>query len=87
MVKSGIVGVVGVGIDLNVAAHSLNYVCGLYIRFVVCGVNLDAGTLLALLISNLAAVSVQLVNRQNRARFKIARVLQFNGPLVTIDKL
>ena len=87
MVKTCIVSVVSVGIDFNVATHSFNYVCGFYVRFVVCGVNFDAGTLLALLIGDLAAVSVQLVNRQDRARFKVAGVLQFNGPLVTIDKL
>ena len=75
VVKSGVVGVVGVRVNLNVAANAFNDFGGLNVGLGVCRVNLDAWALLALLVGHLAAIPVQLVDCQDRARFEIAGVL------------
>ena len=52
------------------------------VAFVVDGVNLDAWALLALLVLDLAAIRVDLVDRQAWAGFQVAAVLNLNRPLI-----
>ena len=60
--KRGVVSGVGVAIDFNVTGNAFNHLGDLQIAFVVDGVNLDPGALLALLILDLAAICVDLVD-------------------------
>ena len=69
------------------ARDSFDHLGDFQVAFVVDGVNLDAGALLALLVGDLANVGVNLVNRQARARFQVAAVLNLDGPLIATGKL
>ena len=66
--------------------NAFDHLGNLQITFVVDGVNLDARALLALLILDLAAICVDLVDRQARAGFKVAAVLNLDRPLIARGK-
>ena len=84
--KRGVVSGVSVAVDFNVTGNAFDHLGDLQIAFVVDGVNLDAWALLALLILDLAAICVDLVDRQARAGFKVAAVLNLNWPLIARGK-
>jgi hypothetical protein len=48
--------------------------------------NLGPGTLLALLVGDLPAISIELIDRQARSGFQVPAVLDLNRPLVAADK-
>ena len=85
--KRGVVGGIGVGIDFNVAGDALDHFGNFQVAFIVDGVNLDAGALLALLVGDLAHIGVDLVDGQTGARFQVAAVLNLHWPLVATGKL
>ena len=68
------------------ARDSFNHLGDFQIAFVVDWVNLDSGALLALLVAHLAHVGVNLIDRQARAGFDVAAVLNLHRPLVTSGK-
>ena len=65
------------------ARDSFDHLGDLQIAFIVNGVYLDPGALLALLVAHLAHIGVDLVDRQAWAGFNVAAVLNLNRPLVT----
>ena len=69
------------------AGNALNDLGDAQIAFIVDWVNLDAGTLLALLVGDLAHIGVNLVDGQAGAGFQVAAVLNLDRPLVARGKL
>ena len=69
------------------AGDAFNHFSNFQVAFVVDGVNLDAGALLALLVGDLAHIGVDLVDGQTGARFQVAAVLNLDGPLIATGKL
>lgn len=69
------------------AGDALDDLGNLQVALVVDRVDLDPGALLALLVRDLPNIGVQLINRQARAGFNVATVLNFDLPLVASGKL
>ena len=86
VLKRLVVRAIGIRIDLNVPADALNNLGSLFVCVAVARMHLDAGTLLALLVGDLTAISVQFIDRQARPGFQVTTVLYLNRPLIAAHK-
>ena len=86
VIESGVIGGVGVAVDLNVTGNAFQHLGNLVVCQVVYWMHFDAGALLALLVGHLTHISINFVDGQARPSLKIPAVLDLHRPLITCGK-